>query len=92
MADNILMTVGGFVGTDDRYRRTEMLVSPKEIIDLIPQMLGAMGENFVSQIEDPEHPFNGWQIRTLLLQHIDDDDDDDDDDENWQDDLLGPVL
>lgn len=45
-----------------------------ELIKELPQMIRAMTDPLVPQIEDPESFLNGWQIDTIIIEKADNDD------------------
>lgn len=43
-----------------------------ELIKKLPQIIRAMTDPIVPQIEDPDHFLNGWQIETIIIERPDD--------------------
>lgn len=82
MADELLITVQGTISGERILIESEMKTGAKDLFEYLPQMIGAM-IGFVPQIEDPDHPLNGWTIESIIIENaanvvrVDEDDEDD---------------
>lgn len=84
MADELLITVQGTISGTRIFTEGETKMGAKDLFEYLPQMIGAM-IGLVPQIEDPDHPLNGWTIESIIIENaanVDRGDEYDDDDES----------
>jgi hypothetical protein len=75
MQNKILVTTGGYIpADDDKYTENVAEVDAATLLGELPQMLRSMRGGLVRQIEDPDHPLNGWEIETITIERIDPED------------------
>lgn len=95
MSDNnlmLLVTTGGYIpGEDNKYTENVSEFDRDYLLEKLPQMLRCMSGYFVRQIEDPEHPFNGWQIENIIIERLDSKPNDETDDPDFHDGDLKPF-
>lgn len=95
MSKMVMLTVGGYVPAESKkYMERVVDIDSDYLMEKLPQMLKCIYGDFVQQIEDPTHPFNGWEVLNVLIEEISDevetpqtfiDPSDDDDDEGFED-------
>ena len=63
-----IVTTGGYIPAEsDKYTENVAEVEKEILIEELPQMLNSMRGGLVRQIEDPEHPLNGWEIEKIHI-------------------------
>ena len=69
MAQKLLITTGGYIpGIDETFTQNVSEVDIDSAIENLPQMLRSITSTGIRQIEDPEHPLNGWIIEEILIE------------------------
>jgi hypothetical protein len=73
MSKTVIISTTGFdVGKDGKICENIAEVDRNTLDRYLPQMLSCLFDPLVPQIEDPEHPLNGWQIMAILIMKPDD--------------------
>lgn len=83
MKKDLIVTTGGYVSGEEPYTENVSAVSAEALMTNLPQMLKCMTGDTVNQIEDPDHPLNGWQVNYILIEPTDEGEDDEDEDD-WE--------
>lgn len=79
MSKTVIVSTAGFVpGQTDRYCENVAEVDRATLNRCLPQMLDCLFDPVVPQIEDPQHPLNGWQVTSIVIEKPEDFEDSED--------------
>jgi hypothetical protein len=86
MQNKFLVITGGYIPAhDQKYTENVSETDAATLLQELPQMLRSMsGGGLVRQIEDPEHPLNGWEIEAITIERMDPEEEETDEQEEEQ--------